>query len=337
MALLSKDELLDRVVDAVRLSGWTAIVLAEGRPFRIRAIKREESVSLLVYIWNITSGGPETVRPAGELRIQITGVEPPLAVDRGSLTLLLGWHDELSVFAGYDVVRHRTFSRASPSLQVRQTTLENAAQRGMAAQHRTSQDIVVGFTPDQFMNYATHQAELHQFRTGVEFEVLQAATAGQDIPEEDVDALPAPRQPVIRTVQQWPRLRSFRIGVLAAYDGHCAICRIQLDLVEAAHIIPVGHPESNEMKCNGLALCPLHHDAYDDALLGVGDNYHIVANAARLDDLVARGIGTGADLFRTLHCSTILLPPSQPDRPRPAYLREGLRVRGWPADMWAAP
>lgn len=259
-----------------------------------------------------------------------------MTITSDARTLLLGWHEGLQVFAGYDVARHRKFGW-SASLQVREATLEEAAQRGIAAQQRTSQDIVVAFAPDQLMNYATRHAEIHQFRSGVELEMLQVATAGQDIPEEDVDALPAPRQPVIRTVQQWPRLRSFRIGVLAAYDDQCAICRIQLDLVEAAHIIPVGHPQSNELTCNGLALCPLHHDAYDDALLGVADNYHIVANATKLDDLIARGIGSGEDLFRTLHCSTILLPPSQPDWPRPDYLRKGLRVRGWPPDTWASP
>ena len=328
MPLLTKAQLLDRVLGAIRSSRWTPLVIRGQHPFLVRAIGREESVSLRIYIWNLTSGGPSAVRPADELRIQITGVSPPLVVNDETATVLLGWHEEYGVFAGYDVSRHRQFG-SSPSLQVREGTLRAAAQQGLHAQQRTSQDIVIAFAPDQFMHYVLRQAELHRFRAAHEVAILTTAARGEEVPGEELQVVPEPRRPVVRSVQQWSRQRSFRTRVLSAYQDQCAVCVVQLDLVEAAHIVPVGHPESNDLTPNGLCLCPLHHDAYDDGLLVVWPDYHVKANHARLDELIARGLGSGADDLRALECTTIFLPDREVDRPRPEYLRQGLVVRGW--------
>lgn len=294
----------------------------------MQAVAPEESVALRIYIWNLTSGGPSEVRPVDEFRIQITGVDPPLAVNDETTTLLLGWHEEFGVFAGYDVSRHRQFG-SSPSLQVREGSLQAAAQNGMYAQQRTSQDVVIAFAPDQFMHYALRLVELHRFRAEQEVEILTTAARGQEIPGEDLQALPEPRRRVVRSVQQWSRQRGFRTRILSAYKEQCAICVLQLDLVEAAHIVPVGHPESNDLTSNGLCLCPLHHDAYDDGLLVVWPDYHVKANRTRLDELARRGLGGGAGDLLALDSSTIFLPEYEADRPLPEYLSEGLVLRGW--------
>jgi len=326
--VLSKEELLERVVTSVRLSGCTAIVLNDQHPFLIAATRRDDATTLRVYVWNITSGGPSTVRPKDERRIQITGVTAPIVVTNDAITLLLGWHEEIGVFAGYDVMQHRTFG-SSPSLQVREATLEEAAKTGLAAQQRTTADIVVAFSPDQLMNYASRQAQLHQFKRDSEVEVLEAAASGKTVSDQDLDEVPMPRRQVVRTVQQWFRRRDFRARVLTAYEQQCAICNVQLELVEAAHIIPVGHAKGNDLTSNGLSLCPLHHEGYDGGLLGVWPDYHVRVNDGRLSELVARGLGSGEVGLRTLQCNTIFLPQRTRDRPRPDYLEEGLRLRGW--------
>lgn len=331
MAPLTKGELLDRVLAAIRSSGgWLPLVIRSRHPFLITAVRRDESIRLRVYIWNLTRGGPSTVRPADEWRIQLTGVNPPLIVDNDTVTLLLGWHEGFRTFAGYDVSRHKQFG-TSASLQVREATLAAAIETGMHPQQRTSKDIVIAFAPDQFMHYAVRQADLHQFRDRPQFEILASAAAGTDVPEEELGEADVPerRRSVIKNVQQWSRDRSFRKRVLSAYKEHCAICSIQLELVEAAHIIPVGHPKSNDRTRNGLCLCPLHHEAYDRGLLVVWPDYHVRADVNRLSDLIAKGLGKGADDIRALECKTIFLPHKKSDQPHPGYLREGLIARGW--------
>ena len=62
----------------------------------------------------------------------------------------------------------------------------------------------------------------------------------------------------------------FRERVLRAYSEQCAICRLHHEgLLDAAHILPDGHPKGEPVVPNGLALCKLHHAAFDHHFLGV--------------------------------------------------------------------
>ena len=78
-------------------------------------------------------------------------------------------------------------------------------------------------------------------------------------------------------VERMTRLRLhqpvFRARVLAAYARQCAICRLRhVDLLDAAHI--VGDADSGQPTVdNGLALCKIHHAAYDRGILGVRPDY----------------------------------------------------------------
>jgi putative restriction endonuclease len=62
----------------------------------------------------------------------------------------------------------------------------------------------------------------------------------------------------------------FRARVLRAYDMACAMCRLRhAALLDAAHILPDGHPRGLPIVPNGLSLCEIHHAAYDQNILGV--------------------------------------------------------------------
>jgi putative restriction endonuclease len=102
-----------------------------------------------------------------------------------------------------------------------------------------------------------------------------------------------------------------------------------LNLIEAAHIVPVGAPDSNDLTTNGLALCSLHHKAYDNGLIGVREDYHILANNELINRLQELGVGSGGNTFLSLYCNRILLPSNRADWPNPNFLREGMRYRGW--------
>lgn len=70
--------------------------------------------------------------------------------------------------------------------------------------------------------------------------------------------------------------RNFREKVLEAYRSQCSFCRLRhRELLDAAHIIPDHEPASHSKVDNGLALCKLHHAAFDSFILGVTPDYTI--------------------------------------------------------------
>ncbi len=80
----------------------------------------------------------------------------------------------------------------------------------------------------------------------------------------------ARRTYVTAVIQRRLHQQGFRQRVLRAYRDCCAICRLRhQELLDAAHILPDGHPRGEPIVPNGLALCRLHHAAFDRHLLGV--------------------------------------------------------------------
>jgi putative restriction endonuclease len=62
----------------------------------------------------------------------------------------------------------------------------------------------------------------------------------------------------------------FRARVLQAYKHQCAVCRLQhTELLDAAHILSDLHPNGKPVVPNGLALCKIHHAAYDQNIIGI--------------------------------------------------------------------
>jgi putative restriction endonuclease len=84
------------------------------------------------------------------------------------------------------------------------------------------------------------------------------------------------RRYATRVVQQRLHQREFRERVLEAYQRHCAICRLRRDqLLEAAHIIDDRAELGVPVVTNGVALCSLHHAAFDAHLIAIRPDYEI--------------------------------------------------------------
>ncbi len=332
-----KQQLLSRVQYAIQSSGWSLIFENTEHPCFIRAFHGVESIRMLVYIWRLTRGGPPGVRPAGEFRIQLTGVEPPLTRGEDFKTLLLGYHESLAVFASFDVERRPERWGASPSVQIREDALRDAASRGFGFYRRGTRDgeFAVAFTPDGFMTYAKWQAEFHEFgRFPEEATVLREAASQRALEEPergvDLDRIGSSgRKEVIRAVKERIGQANFRARVLAAYRHHCAMCGLQLELVEASHIVPV-HVNRDNSTRNGMCLCYLHHEAYDKALVAVDERYRVITNDLAFRRLRRINRNSRENEFLKFLQNRIVLPERQRDHPSPVLLREGLRIRGWP-------
>lgn len=84
------------------------------------------------------------------------------------------------------------------------------------------------------------------------------------------------RRYATRIVQQRLHQQEFRERVLEAYQRHCAVCRLKRDqLLEAAHIIGDRDERGAPAITNGIALCSLHHSAFDAHLIAIRPDYRI--------------------------------------------------------------
>lgn len=159
MAVLSKEQLYQKVAEAIRSCGWTIGSESETsqQPVRIEITKGNTSNILRIYIWNLTHGGKS--RPENEYRIQVT-------IDRfeeesNSRTLILGYWDEKQVFAGFDVSKHIGKPGWSASMQIKKEYLEEALQNKVAAYSKENGEIAIAFIAPFFMQYVEDSFELH--------------------------------------------------------------------------------------------------------------------------------------------------------------------------------
>jgi putative restriction endonuclease len=93
-----------------------------------------------------------------------------------------------------------------------------------------------------------------------------------------------------RSVQRLTKLRLhqpvFRAQVLGAYERSCAMCRLRhAELLDAAHIIADGKERGTPIVPNGLALCSIHHRAFDANVLGVRPDFKIAVRRDILDEV----------------------------------------------------
>lgn len=331
-----KQELLARVQEAILSSGWQMIFENNEHPCLIRAFRDNETMRMLVYIWKLTRGGPPGVRPTGEFRIQITGVDSPLRTSRDYATMLLGWYEPLGVFAGFDVSKLPRSWGWSRSVQIREAALQGASRKGFDVYRRATRggELAVAFSPTCFMEYVKNQARFHEFADHPdEVRVLHSVVAGEEeiaeAPDVDLDRIGSHgRREVVRRVKERVGQENFRARVLAAYRRHCAMCALQLDLVVAAHIVPVNAQGSNETS-NGLALCYLHHEAYDRGFVVADDSYRVQVNESGLQRLRRLRRNSKEEEFVASLRPELFLPERRRDYPSPEYLRRGMEIRGW--------
>lgn len=242
-----KAQLLERVSDAIRSSGWQVIYENDDHPARLLAFNGSQRRPLLIYIWRVTVGGPVGVRPKGEFRIQLTGVTPPFQRSTDFQTLLLGYFEEEDVFVGFDVSRRPQMWGSSPSVQVRYSAIQDAKVRGFGFYRRqtaSNAELAIAFRPDAIMDYVVRQSELHLFAddpgaTRSLEDAAERASTGRE-KNVDLDAVAGHgRREAVRTIIERVGQQNFRSRILSVYGNQCAICSTQLNLVDAAHIVPV--------------------------------------------------------------------------------------------------
>jgi len=112
----------------------------------------------------------------------------------------------------------------------------------------------------------------------------------------------------------------FRQRVLAAYAEKCTICRLRhTELLDAAHILGDRHPRGEPVIQNGLALCKIHHAAFDTNILGIRPDHVVEIRHDILDEVDGPMLRHG---LQDLHGNVIVLPAKPSDHPDRDRLEE---------------
>lgn len=137
----------------------------------------------------------------------------------------------------------------------------------------------------------------------------------ENIPHIISERTDARREYITGTVRIRLHQRGFRERVLYAYHTRCALCRLHHhELLDAAHIIPDRDPGGEPLVKNGIALCKLHHAAFDSNFLGVSPDFVIHIREDILNETDGPVLQHG---LKDLNGEKILLPHEQhnwPDR-----------------------
>ena len=161
------------------------------------------------------------------------------------------------------------------------------------------------------------EPESRQFTVAIDADLLEQWT-GSDTLQHPAD-LALRRQYAESIVRQRIHQPIFRRRVLAAYRSQCAVCRLRHDeLLDAAHIkedADGGQP----VVPNGLAMCAIHHRAFDSNVLGITPTYEV---RIRPDVLEEQDGPTLRYALQGLHKARLIVPRVKAAHPSSELLEE---------------
>ena len=90
-------------------------------------------------------------------------------------------------------------------------------------------------------------------------------------------------------------------------------------LLDAAHILPDSDDRGVPTTDNGMALCKIHHVAYDRDMLGITADYIVKVSPQVLQDSDGPMLTHG---LQEMHGRKLVVPQRVADRPNHDYLAE---------------
>lgn len=112
----------------------------------------------------------------------------------------------------------------------------------------------------------------------------------------------------------------FRARVLAAYRSRCTVCRLRhSELLDAAHINADTRPHGGPVVPNGLALCKIHHAAFDSDITGVRPDLAVHIRRDVLEETDGPMLRHG---LQGMHNSRLTAPRARDARPDAERLEE---------------
>lgn len=176
----------------------------------------------------------------------------------------------------------------------------------------------VGVAPGQFNVVAPVFLIAEEPR---EAQFVMALTTGQLGVDVDSPMESALRRYLLAETKHRLHQPVFASRVMLAYESRCAVCNLHhRELLDAAHIVPdsVAGPLGEPVVANGLALCKIHHAAYDKNILGIRPDHVVEIRHRLLDEVDGPMLRHG---LQHHHGRKLMkLPAKRTERPDPERL-----------------
>ena len=325
MPTLAPSELLHILVDAFREYTEATLFVAGPNPYRFSLNGRYVSVF-------IANTSPTRRSDPDEFRIQCPGNLPSEFSTRqidGDTVAVLGFHPDWKVFTAWDPARllARNVRTRQFSMYARLSKIEAASVAGVSVYVDSNQQNVLSFRPEFAGLYVENSQAFHGI-SEARFRTVAQKYAGTPTGQKTAGLGNIKGQRIIATRNQYVRSPQFRASVLEAYSHSCAMCGVQLDLIDAAHVVPHAHPRGLDEIANGIALCSLHHRSFDTGLLYVGQTYTLHVNQDRVRYLQKLNRAGGLNNYRRGLQANLIIPTDVNLRPSPQNINLGNQLRG---------
>lgn len=266
-----------------------------------------------------------------ECRIQIQQTENFLAAkNSGKNVLFLGYFADYNVFTVWNprLLTPRINKKKVVSVYSRFSIQKKASENGIASYEDDNHQVIISFKPEYLGLYLENYDSMHQSTEKALLELIEESNETEETEKLKGDVFEIEKQKFTVTHRRFKRDIMFKKLVAETYSNRCAICGIQLDLVEAAHIIPHSHKKGTDDPTNGVCLCTLHHKAYDNGLIYFDSEYHIKLNDSKMRYLEKVKKDGGIMKFKSLQFDKLSLPTSKLYYPSKDFIRVANELRG---------
>lgn len=326
--ILNHTELKYLLIDSLKSYSEDVSYLFGNNPYKFNINNKV----MYIFIHNVHDSGIGRTNE-DECRLQFAkSPEFIAAKDSGMPVLFLGYFADSNTFTAWNpfTQTERINMRKTVSVYSRFSVVRKASEQGLAVYVDSNRQAVISFRPEYLGLYLENFAIMHQ---STESELLQLIRKSDEIQETEKEVGPTIKIEKKRFTVTHKRLKRdimFRKIVSEAYGHRCAVCGIQLELTEVAHIIPFSHDSGTDDPTNGVCLCALHHKAFDSGLIYFDGDYNIRINNSKIDYLTKVHRDGGTQKFIRLQNEKMSLPLSRVHYPSKDFIKMANSVRGIP-------
>jgi putative restriction endonuclease len=327
---LTRSELLEHVLNAIKSSDWRYSVLSNKYPFVISIRRRSECYTLRIYIINY-------IRNNKSIHLQSdwtdNSAKTVIESDPEAINLLLAWNDGYGLIIGYEFAQHEHQTGEDvQQIRMMTDTLSQANQGYLSIHIRARQEIVAILKPSLLCDYAIRSQALHRFiEDSGDLRLLSMVAHNPlGVSERELRQLSSTeRSAVLLTFASRIREIDFIRRVLSAYSFKCAMCIEPQFNVSVVHIESLAGPGSTDDTSNGIALCKFHRKAFERGLIRIQEDYRLVFNSQRSKRILGRPRKQWEVAAKSKLRRSVALPAERNQRPS----AEHVRLRGVANDL----
>ena len=323
--VLNGKDLRYLLIDNLKLYSDFSFFIEGNNPYHFTVNKK----SMHFFIRNTHSTGRGRDNP-DECRIQVSKTKAFLDIlNTGDLIFFLGYSDDYGTLTAWNpfLFKERINKKNNISLFSRFSIQKKASEQGIAIYEDNNGQKIISFRPEYLGVYLVNFSEMHQSSEKSLLDLIKQSDELEETSESGEEITTKERRFTL-TKQRQVRDPRFRKKVYLTYGNRCAFTGIQLDLIEAAHIVPHSHELGTDEIQNGICLSPLHHKAYDAGLIYVDENYKIQINKKKVEYLEKVGKDGGLKKFIDLQYETMVLPEVDSKKPSKKYIHIANKIRG---------